>query len=136
MNNKIWDKKYYVESSMVNDDDGFAMFLGRWQPLHDGHKELFSQALNAGQNLCILIRDTPVSEKNPFTSEQVKQNIEEYYSEGVKNGNVVVMIVPNITSINFGRGVGYDIVEHIPPSEIADISATKIREQMKIDGRL
>ena len=136
MENKIWDKKYYVESSMINDDDGFAMFLGRWQPLHDGHKELFAQALNAGRNLCILIRDTPVSEKNPFTSEQVKQNIEEYYSEGVKNGNVVVMIVPNITSINFGRGVGYDIIEHIPPSEIADISATKIREQMKIDGRL
>ena len=136
MDNKIWDKKYHVESSMVNDEDGFAMFLGRWQPLHDGHKELFSQALNAGRNLCILIRDTPVSEKNPFTSEQVKQNIEEYYSEGVKNGNVVVMVVPNITSINFGRGVGYDIIEHIPPTEIADISATKIREQMKQDGRL
>ena len=136
MDNKIWDKKYYDESSMINDDDGFAMFLGRWQPLHDGHKELFAQALNAGRNLCILIRDTPVSEKNPFTSEQVKQNIEEYYSEGVKNGNVVVMIVPNITSINFGRGVGYDIIEHIPPSEVADISTTKIREQMKIDGRL
>jgi nicotinamide mononucleotide adenylyltransferase len=136
MDNKIWDKKYYVKSSMVNDEDGFAMFLGRWQPLHDGHKNLFSQALNSGKNICIMIRDTPVSEKNPFTSEQVKQNIEEYYSEGVKNGNVVVMVVPNITSINFGRGVGYDIIEHIPPTEIADISATKIREQMKQDGRL
>jgi nicotinamide mononucleotide adenylyltransferase len=136
MDNKIWDKKYYVESSMVNDEDGFAMFLGRWQPLHDGHKNLFSQVLNSGKNICIMIRDTPVSEKNPFTSEQVKQNIEEYYSEGVKNGNVVVMVVPNITSINFGRGVGYDIIEHIPPTEIADISATKIREQMKQDGRL
>ena len=136
MDNKIWDKKYHVESSMVNDEDGFAMFLGRWQPLHDGHKNLFSQALNLGKNICIMIRDTPVSEKNPFTSEQVKQNIEEYYSEGVKNGNVVVIVVPNITSINFGRGVGYDIIEHIPPTEIADISATKIREQMKQDGRL
>jgi nicotinamide mononucleotide adenylyltransferase len=136
MDNKIWDKKYHVNSSMINNDDGFAMFLGRWQPLHDGHKELFSQALNAGKRICIMIRDTPVSEKNPFTSEQVKQNIEEYYSEGVKNGNVVVIVVPNITSINFGRGVGYDIIEHIPPSEIADISATKIREQMKNEGKL
>jgi cytidyltransferase-like protein len=136
MDNKIWDKKYYVESSMINDEDGFAMFLGRWQPLHDGHKNLFSQALNLGKNICIMIRDTLVSEKNPFTSEQVKQNIEEYYSEGVKNGNVVVMVVPNITSINFGRGVGYDIIEHIPPTEIADISATKIREQMKNEGKL
>jgi hypothetical protein len=83
-----------------------------------------------------MIRDTPVSEKNPFTSEQVKENIEEYYSEGVKNGNVVVMVVPNITSINFGRGVGYDIIEHVPPTEIAEISATKIREQLKNEGKL
>jgi len=136
MENKIWDKKYHVESSMMNDESGFSMFLGRWQPLHEGHKQLFAQALDAGKNICIMIRDTPVSEKNPFTSEQVKQNIEEYYSEGVKNGNVVVMVVPNITSINFGRGVGYDIIEHEPPQEIHDISATKIREQMKKEGKL
>jgi hypothetical protein len=77
MENKIWNKKYHVESSMINDDNGFAMFLGRWQPLHEGHKQLFAQALNAGKNICIMIRDTPVSEKNPFTPEQVKQNIEE-----------------------------------------------------------
>ena len=136
MENKIWDKKYHVNSSMINNDDGFAMFLGRWQPLHDGHKGLFSQLLNSGKNICIMIRDTPVNEKNPFTSEQVKQNIEEYYSEGVKNGNVVVMIVPNIISINFGRSVGYDIIEHVPPTEISDISATKIREEMKNRGEI
>jgi nicotinamide mononucleotide adenylyltransferase len=136
MENKIWNKKYHVESSMANDDNGFAMFLGRWQPLHEGHKQLFAQALNAGKRICIMIRDTPVSEKNPFTSEQVKQTIEEYYREGVKTGNVVAMIVPNITSINFGRGVGYDIIEHEPPQEIHDISATKIREEMKRSGKL
>jgi hypothetical protein len=66
----------------------------------------------------------------------VKQNIEEYYSECVKNGNVAVMVVPNITSVNFGRGVGYDIIEYEPPQEIHDISATKIREQMKKEGKL
>ena len=136
MENKIWDKKHHVESSMINDESGFSMFLGRWQPLHEGHKQLFAQALNAEKNICIMIRDTPVSEKNPFTSEQVKQNIEEYYSEGVKTGKVVVIVVPNITSINFGRGVGYDIIEHEPPQDIHDISATKIREQMKKEGKL
>ena len=82
MENKIWDKKFHVESSMMNDESGFSMFLGRWQPLHEGHKQLFAQALDAGKNICIMIRDTPVSEKNPFTSEQVKQNIEEYYRGG------------------------------------------------------
>jgi hypothetical protein len=38
------------------------------------------------------------------------------------------MIIPDIESINFGRGVGYDVIEHIPPADIAEISATKIRE--------
>jgi hypothetical protein len=47
-----------------------------------------------------------------------------------------VIIIPDISSVEFGRGVGYDVIEHIPPPEIADISATKIREQMIKDGKL
>jgi hypothetical protein len=49
---------------------------------------------------------------------------------------IKVMIIPDICSIEFGRGVGYDIIERIPPQEIHDISATKIREQMKKEGKL
>jgi hypothetical protein len=49
----------------------------------------------------------------------------------VEEGMIRIMIIPDIESINFGRGVGYDIIEHIPPADIHDISATKIREQMK-----
>jgi hypothetical protein len=41
------------------------------------------------------------------------------------------MKIPDIKAICFGRGVGYDIVEWIPPAEIAEISATKIRESLK-----
>ena len=44
---------------------------------------------------------------------------------------VKVSIIPDICSIEFGRGVGYDIIEHIPPAQVAEISATKIREQLK-----
>jgi phosphomannomutase len=54
---KNWDKKYHVESSMPNDDKGFHAFLGRFQPLHDGHKQLFQQVLNEGKNVCIMVRD-------------------------------------------------------------------------------
>jgi hypothetical protein len=32
--------------------------------------------------------------------------------------------------------VGYDIIEHIPPTEIGEISATKIREELKKEGKL
>lgn len=125
----MWDKKYHVISSMGNRSDGYAMFLGRWQPLHDGHKEMFNQVLQQGGKICIMIRDMPTDEKNPFTAQEVQKNIEEYFRVNGDKDKVQVIIVPNITSINFGRGVGYDIVEHIPPAEVAGISATKIREE-------
>ena len=133
MNN--WSKKYHVKSSMIN-TDGYSMFLGRWQPLHEGHKEMFNQELLIGNKICIMIRDIVPDDKNPFTAEEVKHNIETVYSNEIMLGLVKVLIVPNITSINFGRSVGYDIIEHIPPQHIADISATKIRKELKRNGKL
>ena len=52
------------------------------------------------------------------------------------NGIVKVIIIPDIESVNYGRGVGYDIIEHVPPQDVEKISATKIREQMRKDGKL
>ena len=131
-----WDKKIHVESSLERKNGQYAMFIGRWQPLHDGHKAMFQKAMQQGKNVLICVRDGEVNEKNPFTSEQVKENIETNYASFFKQGEVKVMIIPDICSVEFGRGVGYDIIEHIPPSEIADISATKIREQLKKEGKL
>ena len=44
--------------------------------------------------------------------------------------DVEVMIIPDIESVNYGRGVGYDIIEHVPPQEVGEISATKIRKKL------
>jgi adenylylsulfate kinase len=131
-----WDKKIHVKSSLPTKDGQYAMFIGRWQPLHDGHKAMFQKAMQQGKNVLICVRDGEVNEKNPFTSEQVKENIETNYASFFKQGEVKVMVIPDICSVEFGRGVGYDIIEHIPPSEIAEISATKIREQLKKEGKL
>ena len=128
-----WSKKLHVGSSLQSKDGQFAMFVGRWQPLHLGHQELFKRAMDEGKNVLICIRDIQPDEKNPFTAEQVRENISNFYSEEER---VKVMVIPDICSIEFGRGVGYDIIEHIPPQEIHDISATKIREQMKKEGKL
>jgi len=128
-----WSKKIHVGSSLPSKDGQFAMFVGRWQPLHLGHQELFKRAMDEGKNFLICIRDIQPDEKNPFTAEQVRENISNFYSEEER---VKVMVIPDICSIEFGRGVGYDIIEHIPPQEIHDISATKIREQMKLEGKL
>jgi len=114
----------------------YSMFVGRWQPLHSGHQWLFNQALEEGKNVLICIRDVEPDDKNPFSPEQVKNDIENFYQDYVQSGRVKVMIIPDIESINYGRGVGYDIIEHVPPAEISDISATKIREGLKSEGKL
>lgn len=131
-----WTKKIHVESSIPSKEGQFAMFIGRWQPLHIGHQALFKGVLDEGKNVLICIRDGQVNEKNPFTAEEVCDNINAHYHSFIEEGRIKVMIVPDICSVEFGRGVGYDIIEHVPPTEIGDISATKIREQMRKDGKL
>jgi cytidyltransferase-like protein len=114
----------------------YSMFVGRWQPLHEGHQWLFNQTLNEGKNVLICIRDVESDDKNPFTPTEVKNNIENFYKEHIISNKVKVMIIPDIESINYGRGVGYDIIEHIPPNNISEISATNIREELKKSGML
>jgi len=128
-----WSKKVHVQSSLPAKPGQHAMFVGRWQPLHTGHQELFKRAMDEGKNVLICIRDIQPDEKNPFTAQQVLENITEFYQNEPR---VKVMIIPDICSIEFGRGVGYDIIEHVPPTSIGEISATKIREQMKAEGKL
>jgi len=136
MENKEWKQVIHVESSLQAKDGQFAMFCGRFQPLHESHKALFQRALDNKKNVLICIRDGEVDEKNPFTAEQVLDNVSKHYSSLIKKGRVKVMIIPDICSVEFGRGVGYNIIEHIPPTEVAEISATKIREQMRKEGKL
>ena len=128
-----WDKKIHIQSSLPAKENQHAMFVGRWQPLHTGHQELFKRAMDDGKNVLICIRDIEPNEKNPFSAKEVKENITKFYTNEPR---VKVMIIPDICSIEFGRGVGYDIIEHIPPTKIGEISATKIREQMKKEGKL
>jgi len=127
-------QKIHVEGDpKLKDSRGktYSMFIGRWQPWHSGHRWLIDQRLNQGKNVLICIRDVEPDDKNPFTAEEVETNIKKELWKLIGDERVKVMIIPNIESVNFGRGVGYDVIEHIPPQEIHDISATKIREEMK-----
>ena len=108
-----------------------ALFIGRWQPLHPGHQWLFNQKLEHGIPILIAVRDTPVNDSNPFDTEDVIANLEKEYSEEVKSGMVKVISIPDIESVNYGRGVGYEINEFVPPKEIGKISATEIRKNLK-----
>ena len=108
-----------------------ALFIGRWQPLHPGHKWLFNQKLKKDIPILIAVRDTPIDDSNPFTTEEVVSNLEKEYSEEVKNDMVKVIPIPDIESVNYGRGVGYQINEFEPPKDIGEISATEIRKKLK-----
>jgi nicotinamide mononucleotide adenylyltransferase len=114
----------------------WAMFIGRWQPWHSGHRWLIDQALNEEKNVLLCIRDVEPDEKNPWTAHEVMLNLFNELAELVETGRLKIIVIPDIESINIGRGVGYDVIEHIPPQDIHDISATKIREQMKAEGKL
>ena len=109
----------------------YSMFIGRWQPWHDGHKWLIDQRLKEGKNVLICIRDVMPDEKNPYTCEEVYDNLTERLSYYIQKDFIKLMIIPDIESVNYGRGVGYEIIEHFPPNEIKEISATKIRNAIK-----
>lgn len=125
--------------------------LGRWQPWHDGHTALFKKALAETGQVVIMVRDvggivgedagggrTASQDDNPFKWNEVRQNIvkglsEHGFTEGVE---YVIMQVPNIVDISYGRGVGYTFTQHDLGAEIHDISATKIRASMRKEGKL
>jgi cytidyltransferase-like protein len=132
----MWETKVHVKSSLEPKDSQYALFVGRWQPLHLAHQKLFQQVLDKGDKVCIAIRDIQPDEKNPFSPQEVFDNISNFYKNNIMLGQVKVIIIPDICSVSFGRGVGYDIIEYIPPAEIADISATKIREEMRKNGKI
>lgn len=84
----------------------------------------------------LCIRDVPVDERNPWTAQEILINLSVELKDLVESGKLSIMKIPNIESINIGRGVGYDVIEHVPPEEVKAISATGIREQMRKDGKL
>jgi phosphopantetheine adenylyltransferase len=112
-----------------------AQMLGRWQPFHDGHYALFEEIIKKTGQVCIQIRDVQGIDDNPFDFETVKKNIEKRLSPKYKN-RFKIMLVPNITNICYGRGVGYKIEEIVMPEEIQKISATKIRKELREKGKL
>ena len=114
----------------------YSLFIGRWQPWHDGHQWLIDQRLKEGKNVCIAIRDVEPNKDQPWTAEQIKHNLKTRFFNEIVDDKIKIIIIPDIESVNYGRGVGYQIIQHNPPLDVKEISATKIREQMRKDGEL
>lgn len=110
-----------------------AQMLGRWQPFHNGHLALFKEILKKTGQVIIMVRSMPQTENNPFQFDQIKKRIEDKLKDYV--GKFEVIKVPNITNICYGRDVGYKIEEINLPEDIKNISATKIREELRSEQR-
>jgi phosphopantetheine adenylyltransferase len=105
----------------------YAMYVGRWQNWHKGHEWLLNQQLEKGKNVWVAIRNVETDENNPKTAQQVMMDLadEPFFKENSHRINI--SIIPDIESINYGRGVGYDVIYHEPPEDVAKISGTSIR---------
>jgi phosphopantetheine adenylyltransferase len=105
----------------------YAMYVGRWQNWHKGHEWLLNQQLEKGKNVWVAIRNVETDENNPKTAQQVMMDLadEPFFKENSHRINI--SIIPDIESINYGRGVGYDVIYHEPPEDVAKISGTNIR---------
>tara|TARA_B100001769_G_scaffold270751_1_gene262454 strand:- start:455 stop:922 length:468 start_codon:yes stop_codon:yes gene_type:complete len=124
-----WKKQNHGGNPTQNKDEKYAIFVGRYQPYHEGHINLIRQKLEEGVPALIMVRDIKPDEKNPFTTTQTVDMIKKYHN--AHGDNVEVMIIPDIESVNYGRGVGYEINEFTPPAALGFISATQIRNSIK-----
>lgn len=121
-----------------------AQMLGRWQPWHDGHTELFKKTLNITGQVIIMCRDVqgvdagPGQDDNPWDYYDVRKNIIAALAKhGYKHHvEYEVCKVPNIVDISYGRGVGYTFTCHDLGEDVHNISATKIRKEMRKEGKL
>jgi phosphopantetheine adenylyltransferase len=113
----------------------YALYIGRWQNWHKGHEWLINQQLNQGKNVWLAIRDVQVDDNKPKTAQQVFDELKVELNDLLQTGKLFISVIPDIESVNYGRGVGYDVIYHEPPTEIATISGTAIRTgHMKPDG--
>ncbi len=109
-----------------------ALLLGRFQPFHDGHKKLVEISLQRVGQVCIAVRDTRgIDENNPFDFHLIRSRIDAALCRHA--GRFVVVQVPNITNVFYGRDVGY-VVERIAlEDELERISASKIRTELRLE---
>jgi shikimate kinase/phosphopantetheine adenylyltransferase len=121
----------YIESGAKKFDykAPTVQMLGRYQPFHDGHIALFERAIAKTGQVCIMVRDCQNVGDNPFAFTYVKNYIEERLQEKY-TGKYIVIKVPNIVNITYGRDVGYTIEKEEFDAEIEAISATNIRKAM------
>ena len=125
--------QYWAEKALAQLRPAFdpqkptALFIGRYQPFHAGHQRLIEEGLRRVGQVCIAVRDTHgIEASNPLPFFAVKQRIEAALSSYV--GRFVVVPLPNITNVYYGRDVGHTVERIVLDDAVEAISATKLRK--------
>lgn len=110
----------------LHDSKPKALLIGRWQPIHKGHKWLIEQVQQKGHDVVLGIRHTPIDESNPYSIMERIGMIRKTFGDSVD-----YVVLPDIVGIYYGRDVGYEVEELKPPREIALIRAAEIRSKIR-----
>jgi len=121
-----------------------VQMLGRWQPWHTGHQELFKRAIKKTGQVIIQVRDVHGAsggdgqDDNPFDWDEVCRNIsdgllEDGYQRGIHYE--IIKVTKNVNS-NYGRGDGNVLEKETYDESVTRIIATKKKKKMREEGDL
>ena len=125
----FWVKKNYLMKIKFDWKKKTAIYIGRFQPFHNGHKRLFLNALRKNGQVAILVMDSySINKKNPFKYEFVKNKIQKSLKK--YKGSYIIIKIPVVSEVIYGRKVGYKFRKVKMPKKIEKISATNIRKNI------
>jgi adenylylsulfate kinase len=108
-----------------------AIYVGRFQPIHDGHFEIIKKAIKKNGQIAILVMDSyKISKKNPYTFNQVRNKIHKKLLHF--KGKYQIIKIPVVSEFIYGRKVGYKINKYNIKKKLEKISATEIRKKLKL----
>ena len=105
----------------------YSLMIGRYQPLHEGHRKLIKTVLAEGKNVCVALRDTEISKDNPYSTNERMIMFAQAFPDEIASRRLKVIIIPDIEEVVYGRKVGWGIREIRLDKKTENISATKIR---------
>ena len=115
----------------MNKKKKYSMIIGRFQPLHAGHIKLIRTVLNEGKNICIALRDTNISDTDPYDDKERFIMCLKEFNKEMADGRLLIVTIPDIEEIVYGRKVGWGIRQIKLDDKTESISATKIRAKRK-----
>ena len=114
---------------MLSTNKKYCFTIGRFQPLHAGHIKLIKKVLDEGESVCVALRDTPISNTDPYSVAQRMNMFNKEFSVELANGRMIVIVIPDIKEVFYGRKVGWGVREIKLDAETESISATQIRAE-------